>query len=400
MIRMGTKTSTAFFVACVMSLGTQAASADEVIKLGLSVPLSGAGANWGIGSQWLCEEAAREIKAGGGVKVGGKTYNYQCVAYDNKYNAAEGTKVAQTLLRRDNVKFIGGSLGTAPVRALQSLTEREGVLLFNVAWGASIKGPDYPLTFTQMNTPNEILFPLIKFVKSANPAMQTVALLNPNDATGQDTEKIARKAWESVGVKVLSSDWYERGTTEFQPIATKLAGVKPDAVDLGAAPPSDAGSVFRELKAAGWKGVQVVEVGTGAEGLVATGRGAVDKTYMGAAVTFDGPNVTARQKELNAGVQKATGESMNAVQIGFYDSVMALKAAMEKAQSIEPKAVAKVLPEITFPSVFGTAGFGGQKTYGSPQQILIPVIVTQMNGDKLVEVQRIESEELKQRLGR
>ena len=35
-----------------------------------------------------CAEAAEEIAQAGGVKVAGKTYNFECLAYDNKYNAA------------------------------------------------------------------------------------------------------------------------------------------------------------------------------------------------------------------------------------------------------------------------------------------------------------------------
>ena len=154
---------------CATAAWLPVAHAQEIIKLGLSVPLSGSGANWGKGSEWLCNDAARQVNEGGGVKVGGKVYNFECIAYDNKYNAAEGTKVAQTLLRKDNVKFISGSLGTAPVRAMQSLTEREGVLMFTTAWGPTIKGPKYPLTFTQMNTPFELVEPLLKFIKQAHP---------------------------------------------------------------------------------------------------------------------------------------------------------------------------------------------------------------------------------------
>ena len=383
---------------CATAAWLPVAHAQEIIKLGLSVPLSGSGANWGKGSEWLCNDAARQVNQGGGVKVGGKVYNFECIAYDNKYNAAEGTKVAQTLLRKDNVKFISGSLGTAPVRAMQSLTEREGVLMFTTAWGPTIKGPKYPLTFTQMNTPFELVEPLLKFIKQAHPTIKTVALLNPNDATGQDVEKIARKTWESLGVKVVSSDWYERGTTEFQPIAAKLANTKADVVDLAASPPPDAGRIFKELKALGWKGVQVVEVGTGAEGLIATGGDAVDKTYLGAAVNFNDPAATPLQKRLNEGVTKETGESINAVQIGFYDAVIALKAAMEKAQSVDPKAVAKVLPEVVFDSVYGKTAFGGAAVYETPQQILVPVIVTQIDGNDLKQVQRLENAELAKRL--
>ncbi|QEY65785.1 ABC transporter substrate-binding protein [Metapseudomonas lalkuanensis] len=382
----------------VCSSASMYGHAADVIKLGLSVPLSGAGANWGIGANWLCQQAASDIAAKGGVNVAGRNYNFECVAYDNKYNAADGAKVAQTLLTKDKVKFISGSLGTAPVRALQSLSERRGVLMFTTAWGASIKGPKFPMTFTQMNTPNEIVYPLVGFVKERHPAIKTVALLNPNDATGQETEAIARKAWEAAGVKVVASDWYERGTSEFQPVAAKMAALKPDAVDLCSSTPADSGQVFKELKSLGWDGVKVIEVGTGAGGLLATGGEAAENTYMGAAVTLESVNSTPLQHRLEEGVKSLTGESINAVQIGFYDSVMALAAAMERAQSVEPGDIAKTLPEVTFESFYGTSAFGGKSTYGSPQQVLVPVVVTQLQQGKLIEVSRIQPEELIKRV--
>jgi len=399
-MKLRTKIAGMVALACTATVLAPAAFAQETIKLGLSIPLSGSGANWGIGSEWLCKEAAKDVNESGGVKVAGKTYNFQCIAYDNKYNAAEGTKVAQTLLLKDGVKFMAGSLGTAPARAMQSLTERAGALMFTTAWGPSIKGPKYPLTFTQMNTPLELVEPLIRYIKVTHPQIRTVALLNPNDASGQDVEKIAKQVWEAVGVKVIASDWYERGTTEFAPIATKIAQMAPDVVDLGGAPPPDAGRVFKELKAAGWKGIQVVEAGTGADGLIATGGDAAEGTYLGAAVNFDDPSATPLQRRLNEGVKKATGESVNAIQIGFYDAVMALKAAMEASQSIDPKVVAQTLPKITFEATYGTSAFGGEKTYGIAQQILVPVIVTQVSGNTLKQVDRLDSQELKDRLAK
>lgn len=367
-----------------------AANAQETIKLGLSIPLSGSGAVWGKGSEFMCKKAAEEIGKEGGVKVGDKTYKFECLAYDNKYTAADGTRVAQTLLNRDGVKIIGGSLGTAPVQALQSMTERQGVLMFTTAWGPSVKGPKFPLTFTQMNTPFEILPSLIRFVHEAHPQAKTIVMLNPNDATGRDTEGVARKVWTETGVKILSSDFYERGTTEFQPMAARIASQKPDIVDLAAMPPADAGAVLKELDVLGWKGVKLVEVGTGIDGLKATGGTAIEGTYMGAAVTFDGPTVTAKQKATNDEARAAIGESLNAIQIGFYDSVYALKAAMEKAQSIDPKQLATAMPEIKFTSFYGTeVDFYGMDTYGSRQQMRLPVLVTQVQDGKLVEKARV-----------
>lgn len=384
-------------VAVFLAGNVGVASADEIIKLGLSIPLTGGGANWGKGSEWLCNEAAKEVAQEGGVKVNGKIYNFKCVSYDNKYNAAEGTKVAQAMLNRDDIKFIGGSLGTAPVKALQSLSERKGVMHMTTAWGTSIKGPKFPLTFTIMNTPNEISYPLTRYVKEANPTIKTVAIFNPNDASGRETEEIARKAWVAAGVQVVSSDWYDRGTTEFQPIAAKIAATKADVVDLCGTTPADSGILFKELKVMGWKGVQVVEVGTGAKDIIAMGGDAVNGTYMGAAVAFDGPKVSEKERKLDEASRSVIGESPNAVTIGFYDSVMALKAAMELAQSIDPVAVAAALPNAKFNSFYGPSGFGGKTTYGTNQQILVPVVVTQIQNGKLVEVSRINSAEMAER---
>ncbi|MGH6627056.1 MAG: ABC transporter substrate-binding protein [Burkholderiaceae bacterium] len=374
---------------CVASMLVAAnLCAAQTIKLGLSIPLSGSGANWGKGSEWMCGKAAQEVNAQGGVKVKGKAYQLECVSYDNKYNAAEGAKVAQALVTRDEVKFVAGSIGVAPARALQSLTERKNVLLFTAAWGNSMKGPKFPLTFSQMNSPSEISEPMISYVKKLHPNVKTVAILNPNDATGQETEKVAKAAWEKNGVKVLVSDWYERGTTEFQPVAAKLNSLKPDLVDLASTPPADAGLIFKELKAMGWNGVKVVEVGTGADGLLATGKDAVEGAYLGAAISVDGMN--AHQKELNEGVKKATGESVNVIQIGFYDAVWAIKAAMEQVQSIDPAEVAKAMPAVKFKSFYGETGFGGKAVYGSDQQMRLPVIITKLTGTSLQEVGRVQ----------
>ena len=393
------KTFTKTLIACAGAftlLGV--AQAQEVLKLGVSAPMSGAAAVWGLGMEWLAKEAAKQVNESGGVKVGGKTYRFEIVAYDNKYNAAEGTKVAQTLLNRDDIKYVVGSVGTAPVMALQSLSERKGALLFTTAWGSSIKGPNFPLTFTQINTPAEVIPPLYGYVKQENPAIKTVAMLNPNDATGKESEVVARKVWESLGVKVVSSDWYERGTTEFQPIAAKIVGLKPDVIDLGTAPPGDSGVVFKEIKVLGWNGVKVVPAGTSAEAMIKIGGDSVDGVYMGLSADYDGPQATEVQRKLNKGLRAAVGEPINVVQIGGYDAVLALKAGMEAANSLEPKAIAAALPKIVFDVSYGKTAFGGKDTYGSPQHMLLPAIVTQVKGGKLVEVKRLQPAEMARRL--
>jgi branched-chain amino acid transport system substrate-binding protein len=378
-------------VLAVASVASNAATAQDIIKFGVSAPLSGAGAAWGKGAEFVCQQAAKEIKAAGGINISGKSYNVECIAYDNKYTAAEGTKVAQTLLNRDGAKFLCG-VGSAPLLAAQSLTERQGAILFSQAWAKSGKGPNFPLTFSNIVTPLEVSPAMIEYITRTHPQAKTIALLNVGDASGREAEEVMRPLWEKAGIKVLTSDFYERGTTEFQPAAQRLAALKPDIVELGSPPPADVGQLFKELAVLGFNGIKVATSGTAAEGIVKTGGAAAEGVYMGAAFTFDGPSTTEHQRKMNAEAIPLIGESLSIATNPCYDAVYMLKAGAEKAQSIEPKAIAAVMPTVKYKSFYGDdIGFGGKEVYGSVIQPMLPVYISQIVGGKVVERAKITS---------
>lgn len=378
----------------------QPANAADSLKVGLSVPLSGAGSTWGLGMKWSAEEAAKEINANGGIKVGGKTYTLEVAAYDNKYNTVDGTKAAQALFDRDNVEFVVGAMGTGPTAALQSIGERRGTVIFTTAWGRDIKGPDHPTTFTEADTTAETLPYLYGYIKKTHPNAKTVALINPNDATGTAVEKDAKQYWAKAGFTVVMSDFFERDTASFQSLATKVVQAKPDVVDLSSGPPDTAGLVFKELHTQGWNGIQVVAAGGSAAALVKTAGDAAEGTYMGLVADFSSPAATPVQRRLDAAALKALGEPLTPVHICTWDAIMALKAALEKAQSTDPKKVADTLRTVIFESSYGPAAFGGAETYGIAQQILIPVSIAQIKDKKITEVARITPEELSARLAK
>ena len=384
MFSWGTRTVAAAAVAafCAAPL---TASADEIIKYGFSSSMSGPGALWGKAQEWLCKHAAQEIKDSGGIKVKDKVYNIECIVYDNKYNSAEAAKVAQTLINRDGVKFMYAA-GTAPVLATQSITERQGVLLFSVAVGQSAKGPQFPLTFNTVPTAFEMAPGLIKYFGTAFPKAKTIAMLNSNDASGKEFEAASRKMWEAAGYKVLTSDFYERGTTEFQPIAARLNSFNADIVDLPSMTPSEAGLVLKELGLLGFKGIKVIDNGGSAKGVLATAGAAGEGVYMAGAVPFDAAGFTPEQRKINEEATAYLGEPLGMSMICGYDPVWALKAAIEKAQSIDPKDVAAVMTKVKFKTLLGgDAHFGGKATYGSDAQEMTPIHVTQIVDGKLVE---------------
>lgn len=372
----------------------------ETLKLGMSAVLSGPGAFYGTGAVWTAEQAARKINEAGGIKADGKVYKIQIVAYDNKYNATEGAKIAQTLIVRDGIRHIIATQATAAVSALQSISERRQVLHFTAAWGKRLRGKEFPMTFTMLNSPGEILQPLYTFIQQQHPQARTVALLNPNDATGQDIQAAAVAEWKSLGYEIVSDDLVDRATTDYSPIATRILARKPDIIDVGGLPLPNAGQLFKELDTQGWKGVKVAPAGSAPSALVAAGGKSAEGTYLGLAAVFDAPTSTPIQRELNAGALKELKQPLDQVTISPWDSIAALKTAMEKIGSTDPEKIAKALPTLVFESSYGPAGFGLADVYGLPNQMLLPVIISQIKNGDAVELRRVNPAELQKKLGR
>lgn len=388
MKRFNAKSAPWLLALCVAGVAP-GAMAQQTVKIGMSLPLSGAGAAWGKTTEWMCRQAAKEISEAGGIKVKGVSHPVECLVYDNKYTAAEGAKIAQTLLNRDKVRYLA-VLGGAPGAATQALSERQGALMFNLSWAKSSKGPKFPLSFSVVNSAIEIAPAMVEYIVKTHPQAKTVALFNVNDATGRETHDAARPVWEKAGIKVLASDFYERGTTEFQPAAARLMALKPDIVDIASAPPAEAGQMLKELTALGFKGIKITDNGTSADGLVTIGGAAVEGVYLGAALPFEGPGMTDRQRQLNAQAKAYSGVSLDSLTMAGYDAVYMLKAAAEKAQSLEPKDLAAVMPTVRYRSfVADDVALGGKDVYGSVQQPILPVYITQIVNGKLVERARI-----------
>jgi branched-chain amino acid transport system substrate-binding protein len=370
----------------------------ETIKLGLSGPMTGAGATWGLLAEYTAKQAAAEINKSGGVTVDGKNYTFEVVAYDNKYTASEGAKVGQALINRDGVRYIVFALGMAPVRALQAISEKQSAILFTTGAGKSIKGPQFPFTFTELNTPFERYYPLFEFIKQEKPQIKSVVIVEPNDATGQDAAEVSKAVWAKLGVKVLDVNYYERGTTEFSPLATRIVAQGPDIIDFSEMPPVDVGLVLAGVAEQGWKGEKVWSSGSAASDLLKSAGTAAEGTYMALAGDFGGPAAPEVQRRLDQGSLKDMGEHMNAVSISAWDATMAIRAAMLKANSVDPAKVRDALPDVAFESSYGLSAFGGKDEYGSPQQILLPIIISQLRNGAVVELARKVPAELQAKL--
>src|SRR2546426_6428477 len=238
--------STLLIAAVLMAVGTGRALAADVIKFGVSTPLSGPAAPWGIPHKQATELIFDEINAQGGLEVGGKKYTLEVVAYDHKYVIAEGVATVNRLIAKDEVKYLS-ILGGAVAKANEEAVNEAGVLVLPLAYAEGLVSPKNPLTFHSFPSPPETTT-CWKWIKEHHPQIKRVATISPNDDTGWWSIKVETTFVEKLGYQIAGKEFFERSMTDFNPVLLRILAQKPDIISVLASPAGSVGLIIKQAR--------------------------------------------------------------------------------------------------------------------------------------------------------
>lgn len=384
-----------FFMTMVFALSSPVFAEEKVLPLGLHAPMSGPAASWGLNLMRGAELRAEQINNAGGLKVGTDIYKIKIIGYDNKYTASGGTTAANKLIYEDKVKYIVATVGSAPTLACQAISEKERCLTLQDAWSAESMGKDKPYSFKLILGPVELVPAVYPWVKKKYSKAKRLALLAPNDETGKDEIKQTKPIAKSLGYEVVAEEYYNRGTTDFFPLLTKIMAKKPDIVDIDAAPTGEAGLIWKQIYELGFRGVKLWLGGANAAALIKiAGKEASEGVIMGLEGDYEGVYATAKQKEVSKKFREKHGEQMGFIIAAAYDGVWALEQAITKAKSLDTTMVRDTMGKMKFQLLAGESVMGGEKTYGIKHQFLYPVVITVVKDGKSIPVVRLKPLEI------
>ena len=346
-----------------------ASAASEPITIGSIATLSGPGRGWGLGLLAGLQIAADEINAKGGILLGGERRKVNVVYYDDKYQGSEALDVANRLINQDKVKLILGPMGSAPTLAVQDTTEKSGAMIFSGGITHKNLGPTKPLSFRYVMSQAEYAPPMAKWIAQNVPGAKKVAVIAPNDETGQEAVADIEKAFQANGVELTGKFWFERGTPDLTPILTKILSTQPNIIETDGSAPVDVGLVVKQARQLGFKGI-ISKIGGPGTGEVIRVAGAEYSEGFLYQTTSD--LATPKAKRLQDAFAAKYKDPFNALLIPAYDISLMLFEAIAKAQSTDPAKVAPVLAEMKWDGTFGPIVFGGQATYGIKRQPLYP----------------------------
>jgi len=362
-------TWTTLLAAAVLMPGSPGtAVAADIIKFGISTPLSGPAAPWGIPHKNATELIFDEINGQGGLEIGGKKYKLEIVAYDHKYVIAEGVATVNRLIAKDGVKYIS-VLGGAVVKANEEPVNENGVLNLPLAYAEGLVSPKNPLTFHSFPSPPETTT-FWKWIKEHHPQIKRVATISPNDDTGWWSIKVETTFVEKLGYQIAGKEFFERSMTDFNPVLLRILAQKPDIISVLASPAGSVGLIIKQARELGFKGrfIHIGQVDTSVVANIA-GKANVEGTWVHGYVQTPLPE---KVKSWQARYTKKYGE-WNATSIDFTNPAFAFVAAVKKAQSLDPKKIGEAMRTVEFDNLWGKAHFGGKDYYGVGNQIIYPM---------------------------
>ena len=344
---------TAALAAALLLLGAPALAQEQLVRIGVSGPLSGANAFAGKDDENGVRLAVEELNAQK-LKAGGKTLRFELMSEDDQGDPKAGVNVAQKFADA-GVKFVLGPYNSGVAIPASRVYDDAGILMSTVGTNPKITQSRYPNVFRTVASDNQVGGSMAAYA-AKELKIKTVGVIDDRSAFGQGiAEEFARQA-RANGVTVAGREFTSDKASDFATILTSLRAKKVDAIFFGGYAPQGA-PMARQMKQLGMGNVRLLGGDTLCSPEMAKlGGDAVGANVMcaQAGAMLDkqagGPAFKTRYKQ-------RFQRDPDVYAPAFYDQTMFIAQAIKSANSTDAMAVNKLLHTMTYQGVAGTYGY-------------------------------------------
>jgi len=340
--------------AAAMLLASQAASAQEqVVKVGVSGPLSGANAFAGKDNENGVRLALDELNAKK-MTVGGKPVRFELMSEDDQGDPKAGVSVAQKFADA-GVRFVLGPYNSGVAIPASRIYNEAGIIMSTVGTNPKVTQSGYKNVFRIVASDNQLGAAMASYA-AKQLKVKTVGVIDDRTAFGQGVAMEFLKQAKASGLTVAGHEFTTDKATDFASILTALKAKKVDAIFFGGYAPQGA-PMARQMRALGLKDVRLLGGDTlcspemaklggdavGANVLCAQGGAILDKQAAG-------PAFQKRYKE-------RFKQAPDVYAAAFYDQTMFIAQSMKAANSIDPSVVGTAMHASSYKGVVGSYAF-------------------------------------------
>jgi branched-chain amino acid transport system substrate-binding protein len=360
-------------------------NAQETIRIGAPLPLTGPLSPEGIKQQRGYDLWAETANARGGIKAGGKTYRVQIVYVDYASNTPRAVQSAERLITEEKVNFLFSPFGSGATKAASGVSEKYSIpTIAATASSAQVYDQGYKYLFGTF-TPNETLTEPLADIVTVRKDIKRVAILARNDlfplAIAQEMEKSAK----SRNLEVVMFERYAIGTMDHGTAVTQMRAARPDWV-FATGYINDLILVRKQMSDLGLKPQVLTMIAGPAYKEFVEAAGPLAENISSAAwwhpaVRYKGKDLFGTTEEFNAAWAKKYKDEPDYAEASAAAAGAILQLAIETANAVEPQKVRDALAAMDSETFYGRVKFGptGQITSLEPPVFQIqgkkPVVI-------------------------
>ncbi len=229
--------------ALVAAAPSAPAKAQEPIKIGFSMALTGGLAGAGKAALIAMEIWREDVNAAGGLL--GRPVEF--VYYDDQTNPSTVPGIYTKLLNLDNVDLVVSGYATnmiAPAMPIVMSRNMAFMTLFGLAANEKFNYPKYFQIMPAGPDPKtDWSAGFFDIAMAQDPKPKTVALVGADAEFARNAVAGARENAKKHGLEVVYDNSYPPATADFTPIVRAIQATNPDIVFVGSYPPDSAGMV-------------------------------------------------------------------------------------------------------------------------------------------------------------
>jgi branched-chain amino acid transport system substrate-binding protein len=343
----------ASLAAALASSSASAQAPEQLVRIGVSGPLSGANAFAGKDNENGVRLAVEELNAQK-LRTGGKLVHFELQSEDDQGDPKAGVNVAQKFSDA-GVKFVLGPYNSGVAIPASRVYNDAGILMSTVGTNPKITQSRYPHVFRIVASDNQVGGSMASYA-AKELKIKTVGVIDDRTAFGQGIAEEFAKQARAAGLSVAGREFTNDKASDFAAILTAFRAKKVDAIFFGGYAPQ-AAPMARQMKQLGMANVRLLGGDTLCSPEMAKlGGDAVGDNVLcaQAGAMLDkqpgGPAFKARYKQ-------RFQRDPDVYAPAFYDQTMVIAQAMKQANTVDPAAVSKLLHTMSFPGVAGTYGY-------------------------------------------
>jgi branched-chain amino acid transport system substrate-binding protein len=339
----------AWLTAVALSMvSAHAATGEQVVKIGLTGPLTGPQAAIGKDDENGVRMAIERLNAQGLV-IGGRKTRFELVSQDDAADPRTGMTVAQRLVD-ENVKVIFGPFNSGVAIPISNLVNVAGIVMATVASNPSITQQGYPFVFRISASDTQLGSRMGEFA-ARKLKIKRIAVIDDRTAYGQGLADEFIDAAKANGIEIVDREYTTDKATDFVSILTHIKGANAEGIFYGGYY-AQAGALRKQMKRLAMNGYLLGGDAMCNAELAKVGGDTVD---TGVYCPQGGPvlDQTQEGRQFKADYKRRFQTDPLTYSAALYDGMNIVARAMQAANAIEPAQYRAALAGIDYQGVSG-----------------------------------------------